>query len=826
MKKFLLIALLAIFTIVGCEDVPPPVSSVKIDQTSFSLPEGGTGTLTVTVQPENARDKTVTWSSSDETVVKVDPATGKLTAVGPGEATITATTNDGNKVATCVVTIDAIPSAVTIEPNIGNKGTLKAIILPENAKDKTVTWSSGNEKIAKVDPATGEVTAVAVGEVTITAATSTKGVTATCPVTVRAAEVPAESVTLEPKELKLAVGEIESLTATVLPKNTTDQVVWSSADESIATVDPVTGKVKAIGAGETTITATAGDKTATCAVKVRSVIERLTIYPTSVALVVNETLELKVTVKPTSAIGDGVMWSSSDESVATVDQNGVVKAKTVGITTITATVGYKNVTCRVYVNEKIFKVAGVAIEPTELTLEKGQTGALTANISPANASNMSVKWSSDNPKIVTVDPKTGEVTAMDSGTATITVTTVDGGKTATCVVTVEAVVTGVTVEPETLTLIEGATKTLTATVLPEDAKDKTVTWSSSNPGIAKVDPQTGKVTGMGAGDATITATTVDGGKTASCVVKVEISIIEGYGDLHIIHKSNGVQVVAAKADGSVLNTTIANMSSNQKFRYHSKAASPAISFEFSLHDKITRPSSITPAAKTLVASDFHGQLGAFVAFLKGNGVVDSDLNWAYGTNNLIIQGDFLDRGRDDIGIGWLIYKLEQEAYDAGGRLDFINGNHEDLVPRNDLRYPHADVLAFATKAGITHDKFFGKDTEMGRWIRDRHLALTMGENLFVHAGLSLDLVNDNYTISEINSLARWIGTAPADRTASNARNAKLYDGTIGITWYREMVKDDRKLLAGSPPFPAPAVSSSATRSCSRSMSGTGDVSGR
>ncbi len=326
---------------------------------------------------------------------------------------------------------------------------------------------------------------------------------------------------------------------------------------------------------------------------------------------------------------------------------------------------------------------------------------------------------------------------------------------------------------------------LTATVLPENATNKTIVWTSDNPAVATVDPATGMVTTMGYGIATITATTADGNKVASCVVK-SATLIEAYNDLHIIHKTAGVQVVAAKKDGSVLKTTFAAPAAGLMFRYNS----PNVTFDFQLHDKIARPSAIAPAEKTLVGSDFHGQLDAFAAFLKGNGVVDNDFNWIYGTNNVIIQGDFLDRGRYDIGIGWLIYKLEAEAAAAGGRLDFINGNHEDLVPRNDLRYPHADVLAFATKAGITHDKFFGTDTEMGRWIRDRHLALTMGENMFVHAGLGLDFVNENYTIDEINSLAKWIGTAPAERTASNPRNAKLYDGTIGITWYREMVKDD------------------------------------
>ena len=144
---------------------------------------------------------------------------------------------------------------------------LKATVLPEDATDKTVTWSSDKTSVATVD-ATGNVTAVAEGEATITAKAGDK--TATCTVTVTAATVAVTSVALDKTELVLIVGDAAAqLKATVLPEDATDKTVtWSSDKTSVATVD-ATGNVTAVAEGEATITAKAGDKTATCKVTVK-----------------------------------------------------------------------------------------------------------------------------------------------------------------------------------------------------------------------------------------------------------------------------------------------------------------------------------------------------------------------------------------------------------------------------------------------------------------------------------------------------------------------------------------------------------------------------
>ena len=167
-------------------------------------------------------------------------------------------------------------------------------------------------------------------------------------------------------------------------------------------------------------------------------------------------------------------------------------------------------------------VTGVTVAPATLTLEVGQTGALTATVAPATATNKAVTWTSSAPAIATVDAS-GTVKGIAPGTATITVKTADGGKTATCAVTVKAAVipvTGVTLAPGALTLEVGQTGALTATVTPTTATNKAVTWTSSAPAIATVDAS-GTVKGIAPGTATITVKTADGGKTATCAVTVK-----------------------------------------------------------------------------------------------------------------------------------------------------------------------------------------------------------------------------------------------------------------------------------------------------------------
>ena len=198
----------------------------------------------------------------------------------------------------------------------------------------------------------------------------------------------------------------------------------------------------------------------------------------------------------------------------------------------------------------------VALSPSTLNLKEDETGTLTATVEPNNATNRNVTWSSDNPSVATVN--NGVVSAVSEGTATITVTTVDGGYKDTCPVTVTAApvpVTGVSLNKDSLALGVGDSETLTATVAPANAANQNVTWASSDPSVATVDAA-GKVTAVGAGTATITVTTVDGGKTAACTVTVRPDIPPANPNYRITVEATQGGTVTADPTAAKAGTTV------------------------------------------------------------------------------------------------------------------------------------------------------------------------------------------------------------------------------------------------------------------------------
>ena len=233
------------------------VTSVTLNKTSVKLLVNGTETLTATVKPDDATNKTITWSSSDESVATVN-SSGKITAKKLGTADITATANNG-KTATATVVVYKPMTSITLSKisetlKVGDTDTLTYSYLPTDATDTEVTWSSSDETIATVDQ-TGKVTAVKVGEATITATAKTGSAKASCKYTVTEAGniVYITKLTISSSTKKVKVGKTLQLKVTIEPSNATEGVIWSSSDESIATVDQ-NGKVTGVKAGKVTIT--------------------------------------------------------------------------------------------------------------------------------------------------------------------------------------------------------------------------------------------------------------------------------------------------------------------------------------------------------------------------------------------------------------------------------------------------------------------------------------------------------------------------------------------------------------------------------------------
>ena len=255
-------------------------------------------------------------------------------------------------------------------------------------------------------------------------------------------------------------------------------------------------------------------------------VSSVTVTPSRIEIIEGGSAALSARISPEAASDRAVAWSSSDRSVATVDKTGTVQGLKPGTATVTATAEGKSGTCAVTVKAKTVSVTEVTMDKTELTLTEGETETLTATVRPDNADNRKVTWSSDKTEIATVDGA-GKVTAVKAGEAVVTVTTEDGGKTASCKVTVKAKavnVTEVTLDRTELTLTEGEAETLTATVKPDNADNRKVTWSSDKTEIATVDGA-GKVTAVKPGEAVVTVTTEDGGKTATCKVTVKAKVV-------------------------------------------------------------------------------------------------------------------------------------------------------------------------------------------------------------------------------------------------------------------------------------------------------------
>ena len=449
------------------------VTGVSLNTDSLQMRPEDTATLVATVEPEDADDPSVSWSSDEPTVAIVD-ANGKVTAVAEGTATITATTTDGGYTADCEVTVtDADDLKISfgissITLCMGTKGYLEATVMPEPENPPTFIWSSGDESIVTVKESGDgvELTPVALGTTVVTVKTSDGKSSASIPVTVKGIDV--IGVTLDKETLELKEGESETLTASIKPTGATNKnVIWSSSDEDVATVS-ASGKVTAVSAGTATITVVTedGDFDATCEVTVT---------------------EAEPSPSPT------------EPEPVTVD------------------------------------VTGVTLSEDTLELKEGESATLTATVEPEDATNPKVSWSSDDPDVATVSDS-GKVTAVSAGTATITVLTEDGNFEAICEVTVTEAepspspsptepepvtvdVTGVTLSEDTLELKEGESTTLTATVEPEDATNPKVSWSSDDPDVATVS-DSGKVTAVSAGTATITVLTEDGNFEAICEVTV------------------------------------------------------------------------------------------------------------------------------------------------------------------------------------------------------------------------------------------------------------------------------------------------------------------
>lgn len=456
---------------INVEKAPTAAASLTLDKASLSMAVNSSYSLTATVGPDDTTDKTLTWTSSSPTNVSVD-STGTVKVL-----------RDYSN--------DAIAGGITL----GTDGVTRYV---------TITASTIN------------------------------AITAKCLVSVNSIAV--DGIAISDTSATLYKGSWKQLSAVITPTGAADPAVtWSSSVPEIATVD-ATGKVTAVATSytgtdgiehtETIITAQSSNASvfATCTIKVLSsvLITGLTLNKSELALNVGDEETLTVTGTPSNATNKTLVWTSSNSDVASVSAGKVIAAsKGTAVIRAEATDGSgKYVSCVVTVSN--IQILNVYLDKSSLDLSEGDTATIAATIYPTNATTQTLKWTSSNTSVATVDSKGNIIAGATKGYAIITAAATDGsGKFAECVVLSKPKVhvTGITINyGTTLDLLANDSTYLKATILPANATVSSVTWSSSNTSIATIDATTGLLKGVALGTATITATA--DGKTVTITINV------------------------------------------------------------------------------------------------------------------------------------------------------------------------------------------------------------------------------------------------------------------------------------------------------------------
>ena len=485
--------------------------------------------------------KFVSWNTD---VATVNAATGEITAVKEGEATIAALIESYPEYVTCKVTVSASAASRTAERKddltggqyvtatgvalnysgtvdlpLGKTLQLEATILPEGASTSVLTWKSYNGRVAKIDKY-GVVTPVAAGTVVVSARIA-EGAETKLTVNVIDASSPSGVTLNRTGSITLNLGDTLALAAKVTPEQAKTTLTWKTTNAKVATVSS-SGVIVTVGEGSATISvSTANGKTASLSVTVADLnkITALKLDKTG-TVTVNLGSTLTLTAIPTPAgAKPKLTWTSSSAKVATVSASGVVTPVAEGTATITvASANGKKAKVKVKVNDP-YKPLGISLaNGKNATLELGKTLQLRATLNPTTA-RTTLTWTSSSAKIATVSSK-GVVTPLKEGSVTIKVTT---GNKKSASIKIKIVdpnkVTGIKLsQGKKGNLAVGKTLQLTAVITPASART-TLTWKSSNAAVASVSAN-GLVTGLKAGKATITVT-APSGKKATYTVTVK-----------------------------------------------------------------------------------------------------------------------------------------------------------------------------------------------------------------------------------------------------------------------------------------------------------------
>ena len=201
--------------------------------------------------------------------------------------------------------------------------------------------------------------------------------------------------------------------------------------------------------------------------------------------------------------------------------------------------------------------------------------------------------------------------------------------------------------------------------------------------------------------------------------------------------------------------------------------------------------------KIAALSDIHGQYDLVIKLFKNNKIIDDNLNWSFGKGHLVITGDIFDRGDKVNEVLWLIYKLEAQAKNKGGRVHYLLGNHEYMILYNDLRYLHEKYKATPILLNLEYNELYSDKTIIGRWLRSKATIVKINNNIFTHGGISEDFISyGDFNIEKINDTMRK--SIPQLKKLRESRNEvksdsifyNVFYGNKSLIWYRDYFKEN------------------------------------
>ncbi len=425
------------------------VSKIVLNEKRISLAVGYTHSLTYQITPKNATENDLIFTSSDSSVATVNQS-GVIQGLKEGNAIITVSSSNGLAKDTTYVSVykkgastvvdgepiktDNYPKSLTVSPQslnlkLGGSSQLIASVLPEKSNSQ-ISWSSTNSRVATVD-SNGLVSAVGMGSATIIARTI-NDITYNVNVLVGNYSKELRSILVTTNYITLAVSNSKQLAVAFTPSDASNKnVFWTSSNPSVATVDKY-GVVKAISPGSTIIKATSedGGYTDTATIEVvnyDNIIEEKSIAfdSSSYTVGIGSTKSLIPIITPSNATFKSVRFESSNPSIATVDENGVVRGLKEGTVSITATTNRNRLKATTTIIVKYINATSVKVNTTNVNLGKNETFTLVATVLPSDATNKKVSYSVSNSNIATIDAN-GIITGKNTGTATITITPSEG----------------------------------------------------------------------------------------------------------------------------------------------------------------------------------------------------------------------------------------------------------------------------------------------------------------------------------------------------------------------------------------------------------------